>query len=127
MALVVVVVGESTQTLNVHESGEYTVSVTDACGSQNESIPVEIVVVPSPSDPVIQWPEAVWANEPFSLISNSDATAWYDSELASIPFFTGSTLDTALSTSTEWWLRILLITEQYQQLVGARNGNRPIP
>ena len=96
--------GESTQTLNVHESGEYTVSVTDACGSQNESLPVEIVVVPSPSDPVIQWPEAVWANEPFSLISNSDATAWYDSELASIPFFTGSTLDTALSTSTEWWV-----------------------
>lgn len=96
--------GASTQTLNVHESGEYTVSVTDACDSQNESLPVEIVVVPSPSDPVVQWPEAVWANEQFSLVSNSDATAWYDSELASIPFFTGFTLDTALSTSTEWWV-----------------------
>jgi len=96
--------GEATQVLNVDESGVYTVVVTDACGSQNQSNPTEIVVVPTPDEPSVQWPDSVWANEPFSLVSTSDATAWYDSELASIPFFTGSTLDTVLSSSTELWV-----------------------
>ncbi len=80
--------GETTQTVEITETGSYLVTVPGACGDFS-SAAVEITVLetapPAVTDTILQAPDSV------ALVAAGHAPAWYDSLFSAEPLFVGDT------------------------------------
>ena len=96
--------GETTQSIAVTESGTYSLVVLDACGNDNPSESFVVEVLPVPDAPVVTVPDAVNANEAFTLTSNSVTTRWFEDEFAADPVHVGDAYETSMAVTTTLWV-----------------------
>jgi hypothetical protein len=85
--------GETTQSVDITESGSYLVTVPGACGdfsSATVEVIVEEATPPAVQDTVLQAPALV------ALTAAGNAPVWYDSLLSVTPLFAGDTFLTPL-------------------------------
>ncbi|MFQ5448266.1 MAG: ASPIC/UnbV domain-containing protein, partial [Saprospiraceae bacterium] len=85
--------GDTTQTITVTETGDYTVTTPGACGEYT-SAPLHVEVLPAPP-PVTGQEVTVYSQDSAVLVATGNNPHWYDSPVATEPIATGDTLITA--------------------------------
>lgn len=95
--------GAVSQSIDVTESGLYSVTMTDICSNVNVSSEVEVTVLatamPDVADEAIATPQAV------TLSGTSPNLVWYDDENAVTEIATGSSYTTpVISATTTYWV-----------------------
>ncbi|MBL0024708.1 MAG: VCBS repeat-containing protein [Saprospiraceae bacterium] len=110
--------GKTTQSVFADKSGMIQLVASDYCGNQmSDSILVEVVS--------IEWNvkgDTIKKGESALLISDKKTTAWYSSDDAVIPFFTGDTLKTAsLDSTIKFYARNTAIIDFKEKKVGEKN------
>lgn len=95
--------GEESQSIEVSESGSYTVSVVDECDSGVQSEVVEIVVYEAPA-PIVDEAITIAANSDQLIVGEGSELHWFDAEDAVDPLFIGNEMPVNLSESTVFWV-----------------------
>jgi hypothetical protein len=113
--------GDETQSINVTESGTYSVSVTDICGDQNTSESFEVVVLDAPVAPVVTGPTDLDGPQLITLESSSATTHWYDSEIAVEAVAVGASFDLDVQVSTTVWVEDIAAEDMIED-AGGRMG-----
>jgi len=98
--------GETTQVIEVSQSGTYTVEVIGVCGAQT-SPPVEIIAETAPEPPVIT-DNSLEGTEGDSFTFNASGSGtifWYDSPTSMNPVGEGSSYTTnPINTNSSFWV-----------------------
>jgi hypothetical protein len=110
--------GAETQSINVTESGTYSVSVTDICGDQNTSNDFVVVVLNAPEAPVVTGPTNLDGPQVITLESTSATTHWYDSETAVEAMAIGSSFDLDVEVSTTVWVEDIAAEDMIEDAGG---------
>jgi hypothetical protein len=95
--------GAQTQTLEVTQSGSYTVQVQGVCGEPLTSEPLEVVVLAAP-EPIIAQLIEVNAGIDTEIFAAGENVSWFDSADANVAVNAGNTLTVNVSEPTSFWL-----------------------
>lgn len=99
-----------TQSIEVTESGTYSVDIVGLCGTLSSS-EIVVVVLDSPAAPLL---DDIQLNEAGSveLVVPSVNTQWFDAADATVPVFTGSNFVTPVITeNTSYWAEEFIVHE----------------
>lgn len=110
--------GETTQSISISESGEYTLVLIDDCGNENPSETFIVDVLETPEVPEITGPTEVLGGELFTLTSSSENTHWYDSETAVTPLNVGVSYDASISETTTVWVEDVSASDMIEGMGG---------
>ncbi len=108
--------GETTQTIAVNQSGQYTVAAQGLCEVFN-SAPININVLAAPLPTVS--PDTILVGESATLIATGEKVTWYPTETAQINLAVNDTLVTpALTETTTYWLTNTSVYDTPNDFVG---------
>ena len=108
--------GETTQSILVSQSGQYTVAAQGLC-SMFSSAPINIDVI-TPISPTVE-PDTIMTGESTTLLVEGDHITWYDSPGGETVLATGNTFTTPLLTNnTTYWVSNSLMSHPPNDFVG---------
>ena len=111
--------GETTQSIAVNQSGQYSVAAQGLCAMFN-SAPIGINVLSAPLPTVM--PDTVIVGESATLIATGEQVTWYPTETAQNALAANDTLVTpALTETTTYWLSNTAIFGTPSDFVGMVN------
>ncbi|MGB0425045.1 MAG: immunoglobulin domain-containing protein, partial [Flavobacteriales bacterium] len=90
--------GLETQSISVTESGEYQVTIVDACDNMLSSETVTVTVLAIPSTPVVD--DQVTGMGSVTLDGGSATLLWYENEDDTSPVYEGASFDTPIITES---------------------------
>lgn len=93
----------TTPSIEVTQSGSYTVLVDEGCGTPLQSEPIVVNVLAAPQ-PGIEPTVIVPADQNAQVFADGDNVEWFASEDASEPFATGGEIIVNVSEPTTYWL-----------------------
>ena len=100
--------GETSQSVNITNSGEYTVTVGGQCGNQISQT-IEVQVLSSPSEPVAGDVQ-VNTGATTTLTATGSNLNWYDSATGTTPVGTGNSFTTPVITGpVSYWVEDVLV------------------
>jgi hypothetical protein len=101
--------GSNTQSIEVSEAGDYSVSVQGLC-STLESNTVTVMVSDAPIEPIVSDITIDQNTSGIFTVTGGNNISWFDSEDATTPIATGNSFSTpSLSSTTTYWVEDQII------------------